>query len=119
MSEFEAFVADFHAHLTTNPNARVFLGLAEGLGALPDPSAAAHAAKVVAARDLLARAESLIAAGEEDFDRRLDLDLAALRLQYDIHYATLRFNDRDQATQCPRAGDDVGDGVFMLFINDD
>jgi len=119
MSDYDGFVADLHAHLTSNPNARVFLGLTHDLGELPDPSAEALAAEVAEARALLARCEELAAVTDPaDFDRALDLDLAALRLGYDIHYATFRFNGRDQATQCPRAGDDIGDGVFMMFIND-
>jgi hypothetical protein len=119
MSDYASFVADFHDHLTSNPNARVFLGLTNDLGSLPDPSAARQAADVEASRVLLARCEALAEeTSPSDFDRALDLDLAGLRLAFDIHYATFRFNGRDQATQCPRAGDDVGDGIFMMFIND-
>ncbi len=119
MSDYDDLVADLHAHWTRNPNARVFLGLTHDLGALPDPSAETQAADAEAARRLLARCRALAAATDpDDFDRALDLDLAALRLGYDLHYASFRFNGRDQATQCPRAGDDVGDGIFMMFIND-
>jgi hypothetical protein len=119
MSAFDAFVADLHEHLTSNPNDRVALGLSDGLGALPDPSAERHAADIAVARDLSKRCAALAAEVDpDDFHRVLDLDLAALRLGYDVHYASFEFNGRDQATQCPRAGDAVGDGIFLLFIND-
>lgn len=112
---FEDFTGRFHRHFSRDPNARVVNGIDERLGELPDPSAAEAAARVREAKDLLVDAAAI---EPDSFDTRLDLDLARLKLEAEIHHHTFTFNDRTTAAQMPRAGDDIGDGIFLLFIND-
>lgn len=114
---FQQFVSDFHAFRTAGPNDRLNLGLLDGLGALPDPTLAAFAGDVLRARQLLAQI-ALIDTAALDFGQRLDLSLARLSLEREIFDLTLRIDGRLVAELMPRAGDDIGDGIFMLFIND-
>ncbi|MCP5041536.1 MAG: DUF885 domain-containing protein [bacterium] len=114
---FDAFVDRFHAHKTRNPNARVNLGVVRDLDRLPDPSLEDAEDRVAEAQCLLSEVEPLRAA-ERDFDRRLDLDLAALDLEAEIHTDSHRFAGQRRLEQMPTAADDIGDGLFMLFIND-
>ncbi len=113
----DAFTADFHAYLTRDPNSCVFKGIDARLDQLPDPSATNVAARVAEGRALLARAEGLDASGL-DFDTALDLDLAKLTLKASILEDTWAFNGRSRAQQKPTAGDDIGDGLFLMFVND-
>lgn len=117
MDACDRLFADLHAHLTRDPNARVYLGLLDGLGALPDPSLAAEAARVAAARALLARLPEAAAAAQ-DFDRRLDLDLARGLLEQEVLFGTLTIGGRTRQQLMPRAGDDLGDPIFLIFVND-
>lgn len=114
---FETFIADFHTHATSDANHRLLCGLLDGLGSLPNPSAEAAAARQGSAEALLERALALDseAAG---FDDKLDLDLAELILKAEIHDLSYRFNGKPQRAQMPKAGDELGDGLFLLFIND-
>jgi uncharacterized protein (DUF885 family) len=115
--EFDTFVESFHEHRTQDPNACVNLGVDKNLGALPDPSLAGVTTRLAQARGLL----ELIPALQDqasNFDQRLDLDLAALSLRAEIHADTYTFEGRTRLEQMPTAADDIGDGIFMLFIND-
>jgi len=113
----DAFVADFHAYLTRDPNACVFKGIDARLDQLPDPGAANIDARVDEGRALLARADAMDSKGW-DFDQALDLDLARLTLRASILEDTWSFNGRTRAQQKPTAGDDIGDGLFLMFVND-
>lgn len=117
MRPYEAFLERFHAHFTRNPNRRVVLGVERDLGVLPDPSVSEIGLRLRDARELLEEVEQL-PREDLDFDARLDLDLAELMLDGELHRDSYRFNDRTRLQQLPSAGDDIGDGVFMLFIND-
>ncbi len=117
MSAFESFCTAYHAHFTRDPNRCVSLGVQQHLGDLPDPSLDYQAATVAAARELLAEANR-VAETDLDFDQRLDIDLARLELQREIHSGTYQYNDRLELEQMPRAGDDIGEGIFQMFIND-
>ncbi|HET6610837.1 MAG TPA: DUF885 family protein [Kofleriaceae bacterium] len=112
---FENFCDGFHRHFSRDANDRVVKGIGERLGELPDPSPAEAAARVKEASDLLAAADTITAGS---FDESLDLDLARLSLKAEIHRDTYTFNGRTTAAQMPRAGDDIGDGIFLLLIND-
>ncbi len=114
---FETFVSDFHTHATRDANARLICGLADGLGVLPDPSEKAAQAQCQSALALLERARG-IARETLSFDEGLDLDLAILMLESESHDYSYRFNGRSKRAQMPKAGDDIGDGIFLLFIND-
>ena len=127
--EYDAFVADFHAHMTRDPNECVMLGVASRLDELPDPGLDAQADEVAGARALVDRARKLgqnpgktadPGPGQNglDFDARLDLDLATLMLEARIHRATYTFNDRTMRQQMPTASDDISRGIFAMFIND-
>jgi uncharacterized protein (DUF885 family) len=115
--EFDAFVERFHEHRTENPNACVNLGVDRNLGALPDPSLAGVATRLTAARSLL-DATGELRREASSFDQGLDLDLAALSLRAEIHADSYTFRGQTRLEQMPSAADDIGDGIFMLFIND-
>jgi uncharacterized protein (DUF885 family) len=118
MSEtFESIAADFHKHFTSDSNSRINCGISEKLGELPDPSMQASEAQVTGARALLQRIEALDRS-DLDFDTQLDMDLASLMLQFEIHDHGYRFNGKTQRQQMPKAGSEIGDGIFLLFIND-
>ena len=117
MTQFEAFEQAYHAHFTTDPNRCVFLGVTDRDGELPDPSLAWVDTQVAAARRMLSELES-IDREELSFEQQLDWDLAHMGLRAEIHGLTFTFNGRTTLQQQPSAGDDIGDGMFMLFIND-
>jgi uncharacterized protein (DUF885 family) len=114
---FERLVADYHEQLLSDPNTCVEVGVEQRLGELPDPSMAALEDDVRKQRALLSRIDALGPACS-DFDEHLDLDLARLSLSASIHDATYTFNGRTAAAQTPSAGDDLGDGIFLQFVND-
>jgi len=118
MSGFESFAEGYHAHKTRNPNARVHLGVERELDRLPDPSLDEHARVLEEARALLAEAQGLQRAGALDFDRTLDLELACLDLEATIHDGGYRFAGQGCLEQTPCAGEEIGDGLFLLFIQD-
>ncbi len=118
MSEtFETIVADLHRHFTSDANARLHAGLTENLGTLPDPSVEASEKTVSQAKALLDRLEALDPSAL-NFDDALDLDLAKLIVGYELHDHSYEFNGKTMRQQMPKAGDDIGDGIFLLFIND-
>lgn len=117
MTTYAEFCAEFHDHFTADPNARVVMGVDERLGELPDPSLAALDADVAAARGLLSQLAE-IATDTLSFDESLDLELAQLALERQVHDATYAFNGRRAICQKPTAGDDIGDGIFLMFAND-
>lgn len=115
---YDSFSARFHSHFTRNANSRVFLGVDRDLGVLPDPSEDEAQACLAEARALLADLPAERAAVEDDFHKCLDLDLAKMRLEGEVHQLTYTFNGRTRRAQLPRVGDDIGDGIFALFISD-
>lgn len=115
--EHARLIADFHAHFTADPNECVQLGVAKHLDELPDPSLARAHADVVEARQLIARVDAMDRANL-DFEAALDLDLARLMLEAQVHNATYTFNDRTTLAQKPTAGDDISTGLFSMFITD-
>jgi uncharacterized protein (DUF885 family) len=117
MIDFADLVAQFHNHFSADPNAAVYLGLSTRLDELPDPTTAHAQATAAAARALLARFDEIAPEGLS-FDEQLDVDLARLALNAQILRLTHTFNGRTEAQQKPAAGDAIGDGIFMMFIND-
>lgn len=114
---FERFAQDLHAHMTEDPNIRVARGVDRDLGELPDPSLAHAERRVAAGRTLLGRAADL-GATPLSFDDALDVDLARLMLSAEEHDLTHTFNGRTKLAQMPRGGDDIGEPLFLLFVND-
>ncbi len=112
-----AFVDRFHAHRTENPNQRVQLGIDERLGELPDPSLAHAEQRVKTAGLLLGNLDQLPRAAL-GFDAELDLDLARLLLEAEVFDHSYEFNGKQALCQLPRAGDEIGDGIFMLSVAD-
>ncbi len=114
---FETIKADLHKHFTSDATARLHCGLFDNLGELPDPSLAASEKTQEEAKALLGRLKA-VDAGDLEFDDKLDLDLAKLIVGSELHDHSYIFNGRSKRQQMPKAGDGVGDGIFMLFIND-
>ena len=117
MRHLEAFAEAFHAHYSADPNARVFLGLPEDLGTLPDPSLEAVDRRLERARGLLQQLNTLESL-DLDFDERLDARLARLKLEREIHDDSYLFNGQTRLPQLPTAADSIGDGIFLIFVND-
>jgi len=117
MTSFEAFVESFHCHFVRNPNRRAQLGIEEDLGELPDPSLRGQGTRVAEAIELLATLDA-VKAIELDVDQQLDLELAELKLKAEIHRATYTFNGKLETQQQPKAGEEIGDGIFTIFLVD-
>jgi uncharacterized protein (DUF885 family) len=120
MTELERYASSYHDHFTRDANECIRIGVEHRLDELPDPSRAACDERLREARDLLARAEKLSASTDSplEFDDRLDLDLARLSLEAEIHSETFTWAGQTHAEQCPSAGEQIGDGLFLLFVND-
>ncbi len=114
---FDVFVRDYHSHMATNPNACVTKGIDVHLDDLPDPSLQ-HAADTTYTINRLLTQLDDIDRSKEDFDTQLDIDLARLSLEAEQHRLCYQFNGRSERAQKPTAGDDIGDGIFLLFAND-
>jgi uncharacterized protein (DUF885 family) len=114
---YDAFVSAFHDLETRDANECVFKGVGTRLGDLPDPSADEAARTVAEARRLLASIDGIERAGL-DADARLDLDLARLVMERQVHEATIEIDGIRHAARLPRAGRTVGDGIFLLFADD-
>lgn len=117
MKEYTELVAKFHDYFTRDANACVSLGVLKHLDDLPDPSLESMADEVTAGRDLL-EGLNIISRSSLSFDENLDLDLAALAVEFVIFQNTYTFNGKTALEQKPTAGDDISDGIFLMFIND-
>jgi uncharacterized protein (DUF885 family) len=116
-AEFDALANELHDHRARDPNLCVVMGIDRNLGELPDPSEAGARARVTEAEPLLRRFEALDRSALS-FDDALDADLAQLVLGAEIHDETYTFNGRLARAQTPRAGDTIGDGIFLMLAND-
>lgn len=117
MREYSDLIAKFHAYFTRDANACVSLGINKHLDDLPDPRLETVAEDVTLGRELLAAIESFPRGGLT-FDERLDLDLAAMAVEFELFQNTYTFNGKTALAQLPTAGDDISDGLFLMFIND-
>ena len=116
MTDYDAFVRDWLAAATSNPDDRVYSGLDRDIGDLDDVSLEAEARRVAEARALLVRLDDV--AVPDDFDARLDADLMRLTLQRRVHAGTYTFNGRTRLQQLPDAAGKAGDAAFLIFVND-
>ena len=97
----QAIVERFHAHQTATSDQRVYAGLLDGLGDLPDPSLAAETARLADARSLLGELSALDRS-TLSFDDALDADLIEpSRCPGDIHLSSLTFNGKVTSVQTP------------------
>ncbi|MGE0322436.1 MAG: DUF885 family protein [Polyangiaceae bacterium] len=115
--DYSSFADAFHQHFSSNPNRRAQLGINRNLGELPDPSLQAASARVQQAKQL-SEAGAAISRAELDFDQCLDLDLADLTLRAEAVRDQLSWGGHSRLERTPTAGDEIGDGLFTLFIND-
>ncbi|MCB9743343.1 MAG: DUF885 domain-containing protein [Alphaproteobacteria bacterium] len=117
MSRYDGIVTDFHRHQCRDPNARVYLGIQEDLGELPDPSLEDQLERLAEAQGLT---ERILDMGDQslDFDERLDLDLAQLTLRSEILSDTVEYNGLTNLEQLPDVGSAVGSGLHGLFVSD-
>ena len=115
--DYTQCVEKFHQYFTEDPNACVALGVAARLDDLPDPTVAAEKRSVAAGRELL---DDLRACPRQglDFNELLDLDLAVQAVEYAVFGQTYLVNGKTESAQMPTAGDDISDGIFLLFAND-
>lgn len=118
MSGFKSFVDEFHRHYSRCPNIRAQLGIEDRLDELPDPSIAALQTRLDEARHLLRQIPDIRDKEELNDDQQLDVDLAELMLQAEVHRGTYKFNSRLELQQLPNAGAEIGDGIFTMFLVD-
>lgn len=117
LSSYDSITQKFHAYFTRDANTCVTLGVDNHLDELPDPSLSASQANVREGNELLAEIRQTPREGL-DCDKQLDLDLAALAVEYSVFGDTCRFNGKTQPDQMPTAGEDISSGIFLLFVND-
>lgn len=117
MVEYNELIKKFHDYFTRDANACVSLGVNQRLDDLPDPSLEGMAATITEGKKLLAELYSF-PRGVLEFDELLDLDLAILSVELELYQHTYTFNGKTQLEQKPTAGDDISDGLFLMFIND-
>ncbi|WP_378954695.1 DUF885 family protein [Pelosinus sp. sgz500959] len=117
MIEYNELIQKFHDYFTRDANACVSLGVNRHLDDLPDPSIEGIQFTIEEGKKLLAELRSF-PRGILEFDEMLDLDLAILQVEFEIYSHSYTFNERIQLQQKPTAGDDISDGLFLMFIND-
>jgi len=117
MKEYEMLIHKFHDYCTRDGNECISLGINKHLDDLPDPSLENIAATVREGEKLLIELRSF-PRGVLEFDQMLDLDLAILGVEFEIYRNTYTFNGKTELQQKPTAGNDISDGVFLMFIND-
>ncbi len=117
MSRLSDFSQSFHRHFTRDPNACVALGVERNADRLPDPSLE-YAEDVTREASLLLDSLESNRTGEIGFDDSLDLDLAEMALESEIFRNSYGWADQNRLQQTPSAGDDIGDGIFLMFVND-
>ena len=117
MATFHEFVEAFHRHFTRDANRRAQLGIDTNLGDLPDATLAGQAERIEEARSILQLAGNMETQALTD-DQRLDIELATLQLQAEVHRGTYEFNSRTEFQQHPDAGAQIGDGIFTIFLVD-
>ncbi|MDF2634537.1 MAG: hypothetical protein K0R78_1411 [Pelosinus sp.] len=117
MREYDVLIEKFHDYFTQDGNACVSLGVNKHLDDLPNPSLENSKRLVAEGQKLLADIISF-PRGVLEFEQMLDLDLAALAVDFAIYKHTYTFNGKEELQQKPTAGADISDGLFLLFIND-
>ena len=117
MKEYDELINKFHDYCTRDGNACISLGINKHLDDLPDPSLDHIQLTVNEGEKLLVELRSF-PRGVLEFDQILDLDLAMLGIKFEIYSNTYTFNEKTELEQKPTAGNDISDGIFLMFIND-
>lgn len=113
---FKQLTEEFHRFFSRNENDKIFLGLwNQPLGDLPSTDVTAIDEDVKDAFRLKKMFSSL---ETDDFDESLDCQLATMQLDRFIHDKTVAAGGHRSKRQRPSAGDDIGDGLFMMMIRD-
>lgn len=114
---FQEFSQAFHQLKTIDPNECIFSGVEKKWDDLPNPSTETFFEKDEKIQELLSIVDNF---DRESLDKEqnLDLDLAKLDLEFSLLENTYTFNEKTWWQQCPTAGDDILNGLFLLFIND-
>ncbi|MCK6520932.1 DUF885 domain-containing protein [Myxococcota bacterium] len=116
-ASLQPLMDELFAHKVSVPINRLTLGLLDGLGELTDPRAEAEEASLRAARSLLERLQALPVEALNE-DETIDHTLAVQLLEQELFWGESRFNGRSHLQQTPMAGDELGDGVFLILTND-
>ncbi|EED32903.1 conserved hypothetical protein [gamma proteobacterium NOR5-3] len=103
--------------LASDPNTCVALGFGSNLNNLPDPSLE-EVARIRQAAVKLQQDATELAGTLSDFHEQLDMRLIALSAGQHTLRSSLRFNDRLQVQQLPKAGEEISSGIFYLITND-
>jgi uncharacterized protein (DUF885 family) len=117
MKEYDVLIEKIHDYFTQDGNACISLGVNKNLDLLPDPSLENSKSVVAGGQKLLTDIMSF-PRGVLEFDQMLDLDLAALAVEFAVFKHTYTFNGKTEVQQKPTAGDDISNGLFLMFIND-
>lgn len=117
MRAYDNLIAEFHEFFTKNANKCVSLGVYKHVDDLPDPRLKTITEEVACGKKLLAGLQNFPRVGLT-FDEKLDLDLAVLAVEFAIFTNTYTFNGKTALEQTPTAGDDISDGLFLMFVND-
>lgn len=117
MNSIETINDDYLQLLAADPNTCVAIGLEANLEQLPDPSLEELARTKRQAVKLQEDAREL-AGTLNDFHQKLDMQLIALSAGQQTLRSALRFNDKLQSQQLPKAGDEISSGIFYLITND-
>ncbi|MBK9370855.1 MAG: DUF885 family protein [Deltaproteobacteria bacterium] len=110
-------IDELYKHKVRVPINRLTLGLLDGLGELTDPSAEAEETALRSARSLLERLQGVDLA-DLSADEAIDHTLAVQLLEQELFWGEARFNGRSHLQQTPMAGDELGDGVYLMLVND-
>ncbi|MCJ8300888.1 MAG: DUF885 domain-containing protein, partial [Pseudomonadales bacterium] len=111
--------------LKLDSNSCVALGVNEKLAELPAIGSAAVAGQRQQIEQFLLKLESFVKqlkdsglGSQQNFDQSIDLKLMQLGAGQLLRQLTLQVEGKFHWQQCPRAGDQISGGIFLLVTND-
>ena len=117
MNNYQTITKEFLEFITSDSNQCVFLGFDKDLNRLPDPSMEKTQSIIVMGRTLLDKINNL-SDDNLTFEKRLDLKIAKLAIEFLLNKKTRVCNGRPEIQQLPMAGEEITNGIFCIFIND-
>ena len=117
MTTYQAIAKEYLDLITRDSNNCVFLGINDKLDQLPDPSAK-HIEQTVETGKTLLRKIDQFNTKELLFDEKLDLKIVKLAIGSLIDQKTREINHKPEINQLPKTGEEIGDGIFNIFVND-